>query len=53
MISSRAKKIKSELEKANIPVLPNNSHIIPVIIGDAIKCKKVSDLLLSRYNIYI
>ena len=49
----RANKIKSELAKANIPVLPNNSHIIPIFIGDAKKCKMASDMLLKDYGIYI
>lgn len=48
-----AKKIKDALKKSDIPVIPNISHIIPVLIGDAKKCKQASDLLLKNYNIYI
>jgi 5-aminolevulinate synthase len=41
------------LASKGIPVLPNKSHIIPVLIGDPIKCKKASDMLLNDYHIYI
>ncbi len=41
------------MARADIPVLPNESHIIPVLIGDPKKCKQVSDILLQKYNIYI
>jgi 5-aminolevulinate synthase len=34
-------------------VLENNSHIVPVIIGDAVKCKRISDDLLYKENIYV
>lgn len=47
------KKIKYELKNANIPVLQNNSHIIPIFIGDAKKCKIASDMLLNEYGVYI
>ena len=48
-----AKKIKDALRERNIPVIPNISHIIPILIGDAKKCKMTSDLLLKKYSIYI
>jgi 5-aminolevulinate synthase len=33
--------------------MPNPSHIIPVMVGDAKKCKFISDVLLDEYGIYI
>ena len=38
------KEIKVQLKKYNIPFLKNDSHIIPVMIGDPILCKKASQL---------
>ena len=44
---------KHALSAAGLPVLPNPSHIVPVMVRDAEKCKAASDLLLSRHDIYI
>lgn len=41
------------LDKAGIPYMPNESHIIPVIVGDPVKCKWISDYLMERHNIYV
>jgi len=46
-------KLKSALEKNSIKIIPNNSHIIAVPIGDAIIVQKISKMLLDDYNIYI
>ncbi len=52
-IQERARKTKEEIERQGIEVLKNNSHIVPVIIGDPIKCKAVSDELLYKEGIYV
>jgi 5-aminolevulinate synthase len=44
---------KHALEAAGIPVKENPSHIVPVMVGDAERCKAASDLLLRRHDIYI
>ena len=44
---------KHALEAAGLPVLQNPSHIVPVMVYDAEKCKAASDLLLERHGIYI
>ena len=49
----RARKLKHRLKKANLPVMPSTTHIVPVLIGDAKRCKKISDILLEDYNIYV
>ncbi|KAM3140466.1 hypothetical protein pb186bvf_007446 [Paramecium bursaria] len=48
-----AKEIKRQLKLANIPIIDNPSHIIPVFIGDAVKCKQASEILIQKYGIYI
>lgn len=44
---------KQALEQAGLPVMPSNTHIIPLIVGGAILCKAASDRLLEKHNIYI
>ena len=44
---------KHALRAAGLPVLGNPSHIVPVMVGDAERCKAASDLLLRRHGIYI
>jgi 5-aminolevulinate synthase len=46
-------KVRRALDRFGIPHQPNPSHIIPVMVGDAKKCKWLSDILLDRYGIYI
>ncbi len=45
--------LKKALEKANIPFKNNESHIIPVIIGNAKLCKIASQKLLDEFDIYV
>jgi 5-aminolevulinate synthase len=50
----RARKLKHRLTKAGIPVMDSTTtHIIPVHIGDAKKCKAISDYLLAEHGIYV
>lgn len=50
----RARKLKHRLTKAGIPVMDSTTtHIIPVFIGDAKKCKAISDYLLAEHGIYV
>jgi 5-aminolevulinate synthase len=49
----RVKRTRRELGKIGIPCLDNDSHIIPVMVGDPVKCKMISDWLLDHYGIYI
>ena len=49
----RARKLKHRLFKAGIPVMDSTTHIVPVLVGDAVKCKAMSDELLNEYNIYV
>ena len=49
----RVAKVRARLDRMGIPYMPNPSHIVPVMVGDAAKCKWISDLLLDRYGIYV
>ena len=50
----RARKLKHRLKKAGIVVMESaTEHIVPVLVGDAKKCKAMSDALLNDYNIYV
>ena len=48
-----AKRLKRMLGEAGLPVIPNESHIVPVLVGDAVRCKQVTDELLERHRIYV
>ena len=49
----RAAKLKRMLREAGLPVMPSESHIVPVLVGDPVLCKQVSDTLLDKYQIYV
>ena len=49
----RAARTKAVLSAAGIPVMMNDTHIVPVFVGDPEKCKAASDLLLEEHGIYI
>lgn len=50
----RAAKLKQLLRDSNLPLMEcSTTHIVPVLVGEAKKCKAVSDRLLEEYNIYV
>jgi len=49
----RARALKARLTGAGLPVFQNQSHIVPVLIGDPVHCKEVTDRLLDRHGIYV
>jgi 5-aminolevulinate synthase len=46
-------KTKAALRRAGLPLLATDTHIVPVMVGDAQACKAATDRLLERHNIYI
>jgi 5-aminolevulinate synthase len=49
----RVARVKAVLNAAALPVMPSETHIVPVLVGDPEKCKAASDLLLTEHGIYI
>jgi 5-aminolevulinate synthase len=49
----QAAMLKKLLSEAGLPVMPSESHIVPVRVGDPARCKKISDILLLEYGIYV
>ena len=45
--------LRRRLDAAGIPHMANDSHIVPVMIGDAAKCRRLADWLLDRHGIYV
>ena len=49
----RVKSLRAKLDARGIPHMENQSHIVPVMVGNAAKCKMISDMLLDNYGIYV
>ena len=49
----KEKEIRRRLDKLEVMYLSKGGHIIPMMVGDPIKCQFISDLLLTEYGISI
>jgi 5-aminolevulinate synthase len=45
--------LKTSFAGAGLPVMPSTTHIVPLMIGDPIKAKRISDILLAEYGVYV
>jgi 5-aminolevulinate synthase len=45
--------LKAMLAEAGLPVMPSTTHIVPLMIGDPVKAKRISDILLAEYGVYV
>ncbi len=48
-----AARLKEMMTEAGLPVMIGDTHIVPVMVGDPVKAKKISDVLLAEYGIYV
>ena len=49
----RARRLKRLLGEAGLPLMPSTTHIVPVRVGDPVKCKQATDMLVDEFGIYI
>ena len=49
----RAATLKRRFREAGLPVMENPSHIVPVLVGDPVHCKLISDMLLADHGVYV
>jgi 5-aminolevulinate synthase len=49
----RVARVKAVLTASGLPVMPSDTHIVPIAVGDPEKCKAASDMLLADHGIYI
>jgi 5-aminolevulinate synthase len=50
---ANAAMLKSLFADAGLPVMVSNTHIVPLMVGDPVKAKKISDILLAEYGVYV
>ncbi|MEM6415063.1 MAG: 5-aminolevulinate synthase [Pseudomonadota bacterium] len=53
MHRERVAEVRRRLRMIGIPTMENPSHIVPVMVGDPVKCKWISDWLMSNHGIYV
>jgi 5-aminolevulinate synthase len=52
-LHERVATVKEMLAETDLPVMPTSSHIIPLLVGDPVRCRAISDELLDRHRIYV
>jgi 5-aminolevulinate synthase len=51
--AAAAATLRKMLVEAGVPVMLGETHIVPVMVGDPVKAKKISDILLAEYGVYV
>jgi len=45
--------LKGMFRDAGLPMMPSTTHIVPLMVGDPVKAKRISDILLAEYGVYV
>ena len=45
--------LKAKFEQARLPLMPSVTHIVPLLVGCPVKAKRISDILLAEYGLYV
>jgi 5-aminolevulinate synthase len=45
--------LKTIFSEARLPVMPSTTHIVPLLVGDPVRTKRISDILLAEYGMYV
>src|SRR3546814_15365817 len=45
--------LKQSFAEAKLPVMPSSTHIVPLLVGDPVQTKHISDILLAEYGTYV
>ena len=48
-----AANLKAMFREAGLPVMNSTTHIVPLMVGDPVRAKKISDILLAEYGVYV
>jgi 5-aminolevulinate synthase len=48
-----ATELKTMMREAGLPVMASTTHIVPLMVGDPVKAKRASDILLAEYGVYV
>lgn len=50
---ANAAALKKHFRDAGLPVMDSTTHIVPLMVGDPVRAKKISDILLAEYGVYV
>jgi 5-aminolevulinate synthase len=50
---ANARRLKAIFAAHHLPVMPSETHIVPLMVGDPVRAKRISDILLAEYGIYV
>ncbi len=52
-MQERSATLKRRLTHAGLPVMPSESHIVPLLVGDPVRCKAITDTLMDEFGLYV